>query len=56
MVPVVLSATKFTSSKDPDILPAIPISEPASERIKGARLQLASQDVLLVHGQVAANQ
>merc|ERR1719433_2641582 len=44
--------TDRVTSMIPVVLPAVPISEPASERIKGARLQLASQYVLLVHGQV----
>ena len=35
--------------------PAVSISEPSSERVKGAGLQLSPQDVLLVHGQAAAN-
>jgi len=37
------------------VLPAVSVSEPASERVKRARLQLSSQDVPLVHGQAAAN-
>ena len=39
----------------PSSLPAVSISEPASEWLKGAGLELAAQDVPLVHGQAAAN-